>query len=79
MALPAASSIPRAYNIPPLTASNYALWSIKIEMLLIRSELWSIVDGTKAHLASSDAADITTWQLKDSKARADILLHCGEN
>lgn len=79
MASPAASSAPRAYNIPPLTASNYALWSIKIQMLLIKSELWSIVDGTEAQPASSDVAGLSAWQLKDSKARADILLHCGEN
>ena len=65
MALPSASSAPRAYNIPPLTASNYASWSIKIEMLLVRSELWSIVDGTEAGPASSDAAGLTAWQLKE--------------
>lgn len=48
-------------------------------MLLIRSKLWSIVDGTEAQPASSDVAGLTAWRLKDSKARADILLHCGEN
>lgn len=71
----------RAYNminISPLTASNYASWSIKIEMLLIRSELWGMVNGTEAAPAASDQAGLTAWKLKDSKARADILLHCGE-
>lgn len=69
---------PRAYVIPPLTSTNYASWSIMIEMLLIRSELWSVVDGSEASPVESDVADLTAWKLKDSKARSDILLHCGE-
>lgn len=74
----ASSIAPRAYSIPSLNASNYASWSIKIEMLLIRSELWSVVDGSEPSPPSSNVADLTVWQLKDSKARSDILLHCGE-
>lgn len=73
----ASSTVNRSYIIPPLSASNYASWSIKIEMLLICSELWSVVDGTEPIPTSSDAAGLTAWQLKDSKARSDILLHCG--
>lgn len=74
----ASSITPQAYSIPSLNASNYASWSIKIEMLLIRSELWSVVDGSEPSPPSSNVADLTVWQLKDSKARSDILLHCGE-
>lgn len=47
-------------------------------MLLIRSELWTVVDGSEASPPASDVAGLTAWQLKDSKARSDILLHCGE-
>jgi len=32
----------------------------------------------EAVLASSDVAGLVVWQLKDSKARFDILLHCGK-
>jgi len=74
----ASSRASQAYSIPPLTASNYSTWSIKIEMLLIRSELWSVVDGTEATPASSNVASLEAWQLKDAKARSDILLHYGE-
>jgi hypothetical protein len=74
----ALSSAQRSYNIPPLTAANYSSWSIKIEMLLIRSELWSVVDDTEASPPSDDIIGFTAWKLKDSKARSEILLHCGE-
>jgi len=73
-----ASSAPRAYIIPPLSAENYATWSIKIEMLLIRFELWQVVDGSKADLGLSNPATHSAWKLKDSKARSDINFHCGE-
>lgn len=69
---------PRAYSIPLLTAANYSTWSIKIEMLLIRSELWTVVNGTEVTPPESDVARLAAWRLKDSKARSDILLHCGE-
>lgn len=65
----ASNSAKRAYNILPLSALNYASWSIKIEMLLIRSELWSIVDNTEPAPHSSDVAGLAAWRLKDSKAQ----------
>lgn len=35
----------RPYYIQLLSAAYYATWSIKIEMLLIRSKFWNVVDG----------------------------------
>lgn len=78
MASSSTNLAPRAYSIPPLTAKNYSTWSIKIEMLLIRSELWSVVDGSEVCPPASEAEGYANWTLKDSKARSDILLHCGE-
>jgi len=52
-----------------LSAKNYTTWSIKLEMLLIRSKLWSVVDGTKFVPPSSDPPGLIAWKLKDSKAR----------
>jgi len=54
----ASTTASRTYSIPPLTAFNYSTWSIKIEMLLIRSELWSVVDGTEDAPASSDVVGL---------------------
>jgi len=74
----AMSSASRAYSIPALSAGNYAIWSIRLEMLLIRSKLWSVVEGTEAAPLSNNSASLTTWKLKDAKAWADILLHYDE-
>lgn len=67
----------RAYYITPLITLNYASWSVKIEMLLIQSELWTVIDGTEATPASSHVTSLATWKLKDSKAHSNILLYCG--
>ena len=45
MASLGSNTAPRAYYVPPLSAADYATWGIKIEMLLIRSELWLVIDG----------------------------------
>lgn len=68
----------RAYNIPSLSAPNYATWSIKIEMLLICSKVWSPIDGTETALRTADVAKLMALYLKDAKAHSNILLHCEE-
>ena len=75
MASSATIVAPQAYYIPPLTASNYVMWSNQIEMLLIWLELWFVVDGTKVAPVSSNVVGLIAWKLKDSKARSYILLH----
>ena len=72
------SIIPLAYIIPPLRVNNYATFSVKIEMLLIKSELWQVVDGTEANPRSSDSEAQKAWKLKDSKARFDIIFRYSE-
>jgi hypothetical protein len=69
---------PRTYTIAHLCVTNYSSWSIKLEMLLTRSEIWSVVDGSKVAPAATDVDALAAWKLKDSKARSEILLHCGE-
>jgi hypothetical protein len=66
----------RIYSIDKLTSQNYPIWSIQLEMLLIQNELWGVVNGTKSNPSSAVVA-YTTWKIKDSKARSDIILHCG--
>jgi len=81
MATSKSSSASRAYYIPQLIANNYATWNIKhfkLEMLLVRSKLWTVVDSTEVAPPSSDVNGLSARKLKDSKARYDILLHCGE-
>lgn len=69
---------PRTYSIAPLSATNYLSWSIKLEMLLIRSELWSVVDGSEGAPTDTNIDALAAWKSRDSKARSEILLHCGE-
>jgi len=78
MANVGSSSASRAYYIPQLTASNYTTWSIKVEMLLVQSKLWTVVDNTEVAPPAFDIDGLLAWQLKDSKAKFDILLHCGK-
>jgi hypothetical protein len=53
------TSANQAYVIPILSADNYATWSMKLELLLIRSEIWDVVDGSNVALAASD---VVGWQ-----------------
>lgn len=87
-----ASDIKRTYKMDKLTGSNYKIWSIKMEMLLVRAELWDYVNGSSlapvppAPVAPVVAGGLPTqidpalkaWRSSDSKARADIILHCGD-
>jgi len=68
----------RAYTIPILNAENYASWNMKLELLLIRSEIWGVVDGSDEAPPASDVAGLTAWKLRDAKARSELLLHCSE-
>eukprot|EP00249_Psilotum_nudum_P037083 c9436_g1_i1 orf=66-620(-) len=80
--------IQRSYQIEKLNSSNYNIWAVKMEMLLVHSELWQYVNGNEPQptpvIAAGDAANtpptnqaaITQWNLVDSKARSNIILHC---
>ena len=65
-----------------LNHSNYEIWSQKIEMLLIRDDLWDVIKldppvttGDKP----ASAADVAAWSRKDDKARATIGLYICDN
>ena len=68
----------QAYLIPPIIATNYSTWSIKIEILLIQSKLWNVVNGMEVTPLEFDVSSLATWRHKDSKAHSNIFLHCEE-
>jgi hypothetical protein len=37
-----------------------------------------VVDGSEPDPGSANAAKQLAWKIKDSQARADIILHCGD-
>ena len=58
---------PKTYKIAPLFTKNYSNWRIRLEMLLINSKIWSVVDGSKVAITKSDVNALAAWNLKDPK------------
>lgn len=59
-------------SIEKLNKENYDTWKLHMEAILIKNDLWEYVDGTCNKPQA--AAEIPTWEKKDNKARADIIL-----
>jgi len=57
-----------ALRITKLNNSNYHLWKFKVEMLLVKDDLWEVVNDD----IPAEATD--RWRMKDRKARAHIGL-----
>src|SRR6218665_3660601 len=58
-------------KIENLNNQNYQTWKFKVELLIIKEDLWETV--------TKEIPDPVTaeWQTKDAKARAIIGLHAG--
>ena len=48
-------------SIVPLNDKNYATWKIQLKMLLMKEDLYGIVDGTVT--APADAAGVIKFKL----------------
>lgn len=57
-------------SITKLNGENYQVWKFKMELLLIREELWDQVNST----ALNDAIQAAAWKKRDDKARSMIGL-----
>lgn len=55
-------------NIIELNNDNYAMWEVKLDVLLIKEKLWNQISTEKP----IDATTSTAWQKKDDKVRAII-------
>jgi len=64
--------------IAKLNNANYQIWKYKLELLLIKEDLWSIIDADFEKPAIEDDA-YATWKIKDGKARAHIGLLVEDN
>ena len=58
------------FVIDKLNGSNYGVWSMKVKMMLMRDELWGLVDGTE--VAPAELTAVYTRKL--AKATATIGL-----
>lgn len=61
------------YALPRLTSINYHTWKFKMEMLLIKERLWSVISKEKPQVPSEQ------WVEKDEVARAMIGLWVDDN
>lgn len=61
-------------GVPRLNGSNYASWKFKVELLLVREDLWEFVTGICPAEDQANAAAVATWKKGDQKARATIGL-----
>lgn len=68
----------QAYHISPLSANNYTSWSIKLEMLLTRSEVSDVVDGSTLAPNKSHVIRLLIGNYEILKYVHDLLLHCNE-
>ena len=57
-------------SITKLNNDNYQIWKYKMELLLIREELWTVINTPKPE----EAQQAQIWQKKDDKARATLGL-----
>ena len=60
-------------TVAKLNNSNYQTWKYKMELLLIKEELWDVVTGIKPQQPTEE------WVKKDGKARASIGLLVEDN
>lgn len=56
------------FSMPKLTNHNYQVWKFKMEMLLVREELWQVISEEKPEPVTPE------WTRADTKARATIGL-----
>ncbi len=62
-------------SIERLNGVNFYNWKFKVQMLLIREDLWEIVNGSDtAPVGTSEAQAIATWRKRDQKALSTICL-----
>lgn len=62
-----------SFQIDKLGESNYDVWSMTMQSVLVTSDLWDIVSGDS--VKPEAALDSMRWEKTDKKARACIILN----
>lgn len=63
-------------QITKLNDENYQVWKYKMELLLIKEDLWTVIVDAAPTTAGTE---LTAWNKKDGKARAHIGLFIEDN
>lgn len=61
------------YLFARLSNQNYSVWKTRMEMLLKREELWSVIDSARPEPVTE------TWTKCDQKCHATIVLYIDDN
>ena len=62
-------------SVMKLNEENYGDWSMMMEAILVRKQLWNIVNGEKTRpLGSENSAPIKNFIRKQAEARAELVL-----
>ena len=62
------------FVIDKLSGSNYGIWSMKVKMVLMKDDLWGLINGTEVLPAQPSAEQRAAYARKVAKATATIGL-----
>lgn len=71
-------SLDVGFRVERLNGSNYPNWKFKLRMVLMREDLWSIVQGEEV-VVEDDAASLASRVKRDNKALSTICLMVDDN
>ena len=62
-------------SIMKLNETNYADWSMMMEAVLVRKQLWDVVNGEKMKpMGSEKSSAVKSFTRKQAEARAELVL-----
>ena len=62
-------------SVTKLNEENYGDWSMMMEAVLVRKQLWDIVNGEKMRpMGSDNSAAVKNFTRKQAEARAELVL-----
>jgi hypothetical protein len=67
----------KAYSVERFKITNYFTWNMRIEMLLKRNGLFSMVDGLDPNPTNTNHVTLHAWFLCDNKTWSYIFQHHG--
>ncbi len=70
------TSMSRKYVVEKLTNNNYRMWKTRMELILERTNLKGIVEGTTK--IPTDIDELRKWKSKDLDARMEIIMHLSD-
>ena len=71
-----ANQMARKYVVEKLTDHNYRMWRTRMELILERTNLIGIVNGSE--VIPSTEPDLSDWKSRDLDARMEIIMHLSD-